>query len=180
MAAAVRNMARKTCLLGHVVPRVCCMGIVPALKALAPMFPAPYFDFLLQLIRCVQPGTDLTPFLPPLARNPPPPNGTRENQGSTSTPFMTAWLEEPTAAYGLRTPTLDAWTSGLESALGTSFDGGSVVQHSTCCTQAACFAAGVSHQTNDAAPYTIVVPAGQRVRFCWLSGVVAQHMHCNR
>ncbi|CAB1119967.1 unnamed protein product [Ectocarpus sp. CCAP 1310/34] len=43
-------------------------------------------------------------------------------KGSTSTPFMTEWLEEPTAAYGLRTPTHDAWTSGLESTLGTSFD----------------------------------------------------------
>eukprot|EP00752_Nemacystus_decipiens_P016253 g14533.t1 len=47
--------------------------------------------------------------------------------GSTSTPFMTQWLQEPAAAYGLRTPTHDGWTSGLESALGASFD----VVHST-------------------------------------------------
>lgn len=36
---------------------------------------------------------------------------------------MTEWLQEPTAAYGLRTPTHDAWTSGLESTLGAAFDG---------------------------------------------------------
>ncbi|CAM9772286.1 unnamed protein product, partial [Hapterophycus canaliculatus] len=35
---------------------------------------------------------------------------------------MTEWLKDSTAAYGLRTPTHDAYTSGLESALGASFD----------------------------------------------------------
>lgn len=36
---------------------------------------------------------------------------------------MTEWLKEPTAAYHLRTPTDNTWTSSLESALGDSFDG---------------------------------------------------------
>lgn len=52
----------------------------------------------------------------------PPTNGSH-GKGSESTPFMTEWLQEPKAAYALRTPTHDWWTSGLESALGTSFDG---------------------------------------------------------
>ncbi|CAM9641962.1 unnamed protein product [Ascophyllum nodosum] len=43
-------------------------------------------------------------------------------EGSKSTPFIADRFQEPTAAYFLRTPTDNTWTSGLQTALGESFD----------------------------------------------------------